>query len=123
MKIGRWITGVTGVVLIALASLHGMKIGDIEKRVMEQGIKPPLDGILESGWLIFSAEMMALAVIAFIAAGMKRGGWIVILCGAAMGINGALMFHFMGAFFAVYGCAAIGALYLVAGGFLLKQAE
>lgn len=119
---GRWITGIASVVLFLLALGHGTKIADIEKRVLEQGIKPPLDGILESGWLIFSVEMMALAVIAVVAARMERGAWIVMICGVAMAINGALMFHFMGAFFAVYGSEAIALLYFVGGMLQWKQA-
>lgn len=121
MKIGRWLTGIGSVILFVFGILHGAKIGTVEGMIQASGIKAPLDGIIRACWLGFSKEMLALAVIAFVASGIARGGWIVILCAITMAANGVLLLHFLGPFIGVYMAVVVTALFLAGGMLQLKQ--
>lgn len=80
-------------------------------------MKAPLDVILKGCWLVFSGEMVALAVIAMVASAMAGGSRIVLICAATMIANGGLLLHFMGPFFGVY-VSVVVALFFLAGGWL-----
>ena len=122
MKASRCLTGVGSAILLVFGILHGAKLGTIEGMIQASGIKAPLDGIIKATWLGFSKEMMALAVIAFVASGIARGGWIVILCAIAMAANGLLLLHFLGPFIGVYMAVVVTALFLAGGWIQSKQA-
>jgi hypothetical protein len=121
MKTGRWLTGIGSVILFVFGILHGTKFGMLEGMIQANGVKAPLDGIIRTSWLGFSKEMMALAVIAFVASGIARAGWIVILCAITMAANGVLLFHFLGPFIGVYMAIVVTALYAVGGWMQLRQ--
>ncbi|HXE34500.1 MAG TPA: hypothetical protein VN087_11345 [Verrucomicrobiae bacterium] len=117
MKTGRWLTGIGSVILFLTGIGHGFRIVDVQKMIVESGMKAPLDVILKGCWLVFSGEMVALAVIAMVASGMAGGGRIVLLCAATMIANAMLLLYFMGPFFGVY-VSVVVALFFLPGGWL-----
>ena len=122
MKMGRWVTGIGSVILFLTGIGHGTRIGQLQTMIAESGMKAPLHAILKGCWLVFSGEMVALAVIAVVASRLERGGSIVLICAATMIANAALLLHFVGLFFGVY-ISAVVALFFLAGGLMqTKQA-
>jgi hypothetical protein len=117
MKTARWLTGIGSVILFLTGIGHGFRIVDVQKMIVESGMKAPLDVILKGCWLVFSGEMVALAVIAMVASGMAGGGRIVLLCAATMIANAMLLLYFMGPFFGVY-VSVVVALFFLPGGWL-----
>lgn len=95
--------------------LHGRKFGLLEQMIQAGGVKEPLGGIARGSWLIFSTEMMALAVIAVVASFIQGGGRIVLLCAITMGVNAALLFHFVGPFLGVYITIFVMLIYIIGG--------
>jgi hypothetical protein len=101
MKTGRWLTG-TGSVLLFLTGIgHGTRIVQLQKMIVDSGMKAPLDAILKGCWLVFSGEMVALAVIAMVASALAGGGRFVLICAATMILNAGLLLYFVGPFFGV----------------------
>ena len=121
MKTGRWITGITSAILFIFGILHGLRFVQLEALMSASALKDPLGGIMRAAWLGFSVEQMALAVIAFVASGIDRGGLIVMLCGVTMGLTGLVMFHFMGPFPPVFVGLVIALLFLAGGWMQMKQ--
>jgi len=121
MKTGRWLTGIGSLILFLTGIGHGFRIADLQKMILESGMKAPLDVILKGCWLVFSGEMVALAVIAVVASRLERGASIVLICAAAMIANAVLLLHFMGPFFGVYVSAVVALFYLAGGGLQSKQ--
>src|SRR5271168_4864929 len=99
MKTGRWLTGIGSVILFLTGIGHEALVVQLQKMIVENGVKAPLDAILKASWLAFGGEMVALAVIAMVASVMAGGGRIVLICAATMIANAAMLFHFMGPFF------------------------
>jgi hypothetical protein len=123
MKTDRWLTGIGSLVLFLTGIGHGLRIADVQKLIAGSEMQPPLDAILKACWLVFSGEMVALAVIAVVATGLERGGSIVLICAATMIGNAVLLLHFMGPFFGVY-VSGVVALFFLAGGWLqMKQGK
>jgi|SRR5271157_5862788 len=121
MKTGRWLTGIGSVILFLTGIGHGFRIVDVQKMIVESGVKAPLDVILKGCWLAFSGEMVALAVIAVVASRLGKGASIVLICAATMLANAALLLHFMGPFFGVYVSVVVGLLFLAGGWLQSKQ--
>jgi len=121
MKIGRWLTGIGSVLLLLTGLGHGAKLSQLQGMIDASGMKAPLDGILKGCWLAFSGEMVGLALIAALASGIARGGWVVLLCAATMIFNVGLLFHFVGPFIGVYISAVVGVFFLAGGLLQLKQ--
>jgi hypothetical protein len=121
MKMGRWLTWIGSVILFLTGLGHGAKFAQLQGMIQASIIKAPLDGIMRACWLVFSGEMVALAVIAMVASGMERGGRIVLICAATMILDGALLFHFLGPFIGVYVTVAVAILFL-AGGWMQAKA-
>src|SRR5580704_8183556 len=117
MKTGRWLTGIGSVILFLTGLGHGARIVQVQKMIVDSGMKAPLDVILKGCWLAFSGEMVALAVIAMVASAMPRGGSIVLMCAATMGFNAGLLFHFLGLSFPFY-VSSVVALFFLAGGLI-----
>src|SRR6202795_736862 len=120
MKTGRWLTGIGSVVLFLTGIGHGTRIVQLQKMIVDGGMKAPLDVILKACWLAFSGEMVALAVIAMVASAMAGGGRIVLICAATMIVNAVLLLHFVGASFPVYVSGPVG-VFLLAGGLMQSQ--
>jgi hypothetical protein len=120
MKTGRWLTGIGSIVLFLTGIGHGIRIADIQKMIVDSGMKAPLDVILKGCWLAFSGEMVALAVIAMVASRMADGGRIVLICAATMIVNAVLLLHFVGPSFPVYVSLTVAA-FLLAGGWMQSQ--
>jgi hypothetical protein len=120
MKTGHWLTGIGSIVLLLTGIGHGLRIADVQKMIVDGGMKAPLDVILKGCWLAFSGEMIALAVIAMVASGMAGGGRIVLICAATMIVNAVLLLHFVGPAFPVYVSATVAVL-LLAGGLLQSK--
>jgi hypothetical protein len=120
MKTGRWLTGIGSTVLLLTGIGHGIRIVDLQKMIVDSGMKAPLDVILKACWLAFSGEMVALAVMAMLASGMAGGGRMVLICAATMMVNAALLLHFVGLSFPVY-VSLIVAVFLLAGGWMQSQ--
>jgi hypothetical protein len=122
MKAARWCTGVGSVLLFLVSIGHGVRIRDINTLIQTAGWNGPLAQIVRACWLVFSGEMMALAVIAFLASTMERGGRFVLICAATMAADGALAFHYSGWSPPVY-ISAVIALIFLAGGWLQVKSE
>ena len=120
MKTGRWLTGIGSTVLLLTGIGHGIRIVDVQKMIVDGGMKAPLDVILKGCWLAFSGEMVALAVIAMVASGMAGGGRIVLICAATMIVNAVLLLHFVGPAFPVYVSLTVAA-FLLAGGLMQSK--
>jgi hypothetical protein len=120
MKTGRWLTGIGSTVLLLTGIGHGIRIVDLQKMIVDSGMKAPLDVILKACWLAFSGEMVALAVMAMLASGMAGGGRMVLICAATMMVNAALLLHFVGLSFPVY-VSLIVAVFLLAGGWMQSK--
>jgi hypothetical protein len=120
MKTGRWLTGIGSIVLLLTGIGHGIRIVDVQKMIVDSGMKAPLDVVLKGCWLAFSGEMVALAVIAMVASGMAGGGRIVLICAATMIVNAALLLHFVGPSFPVYVSLTV-AVFLLAGGWMQSK--
>jgi hypothetical protein len=121
MKTGRWLTGLGSVILFLTAIGHETLVVQVQKMIVEGGVKAPLDAMLKASWLAFGGEMVALAVIAMVASWMAGGGRIILLCAATMIVNAAMLFHFMGLFFGVYVSVVVGLLFLAGGWLQSKQ--
>jgi hypothetical protein len=121
MKTERWLTGIGSVILFVTAIGHETLVVQVQKMIVEGGVKAPLDAILKASWLAFGGEMLALAVIAMVASWMAGGGRIILLCAATMIVNAAMLFHFMGLFFGVYVSVVVGLLFLAGGWLQSKQ--
>jgi hypothetical protein len=117
MKTGRWLTGIGSVILFLTGLGHGARIVQVQRMIVDSGMKAPLDVILKGCWLAFSGEMVALAVIAVVASAMAGGGLIVLMCAATMVFNVGLLFHFLGLSFPVY-VSSVVALFFLAGGLM-----
>lgn len=120
MKAGRWCTGIGSVVLFVVGILHALKFTQLEGMIQASAIKPPLGGIAKGSWLIFSGEMMAMAVIALVGSGIPRGERIVLLCGLVMALNAVLLVKFVGVFAGVYITVFVMILFL-AGAYLQSR--
>ena len=120
MKTGRWLTGIGSIVLLLTGIGHGIRIVDVQRMIVDGGMKAPLDVILKGCWLAFSGEMVALAVIAMVASGMAGGGRIVLICAATMIVNAALLLYFVGPAFPVYVSLTV-AVFLLAGGLMQSK--
>jgi hypothetical protein len=123
MKTERWLTGIGSLILFLTGIGHGLRIADVQKLIVAGGMQAPLDAILKACWLVFSGEMVALAVVAVVASGLVRGGGIVLICAATMIGNAALLLHFMGPFFGVYVSAVVALFFLVGGWLQMKQSK
>lgn len=115
MSAARWCTGIGSLILAVFGVGHGTRLGKVEQMMAVSGVKEPLGGLMKSSWLIFSVEMVMVAVIAFVASRIERGGVIVLLCAAINAANGALVFHFFGVFIGVYAVSLVAILYLIGG--------
>jgi hypothetical protein len=105
------------VILFLTGIGHGTRIVQLQTMIAESGMKAPLAAILKGCWLVFSGEMVALAVIAVVASRLPRGGSIVLICGATMIANAALLLGFVGLFFGVY-VSVLVALFFLSGGWM-----
>jgi hypothetical protein len=123
MKTARWFTALGSLVLIGSAIFHTTGYPRLLHRIEKDAIRPPLDGVMKALWLAFSVEFFILAVIAFLAGTMDRGGRIVLLCAATTGACVVLLFHFLGRFPAVYLLAIVTLLFLAGGWLQAKEPE
>lgn len=123
MKTTFWLTLLGSLLLIATAIFHSTGYVPLLRRIEAGAIRPPLDGVLKSLWLTFSVQLLALAVIAFLARGMDRGGRIVLLCAASTGVTALLLLRFLGPFLGVYLLAAVALLFLFAGWLQAKNTD
>lgn len=120
MKPGRVCTGLGSVALFLVGVLHGGKLSQVETMIEGNSVKPPLDGIVRACWLLYSVEMIVLAIIAFVASRMERGGRIVFLCGLMLALDGVLLLKYLGIFVGVYLTFGIMLLYFF-GAFLQSK--
>src|SRR5580658_2861823 len=121
MKTGRWLTWIGSAILFLTGIGHGTRIVQLQKMIVDSGMKAPLDAILKGCWLEFSGEMVALAVIAVVASRLGKAGSIVLICAATMIANAALLLHFVGLFFGVYVSVIVGLFFLAGGWLQIKQ--
>jgi hypothetical protein len=115
MRTGRWLTGIGSVILFLTGIGHGTRITLLQKMIVDSGMKAPLDAILRACWLVFSGEMVALAVIAMVASRMASGGRFVLICAVTMFVNAGIVLHFLGPSFPVYVSTAVAVLFLAGG--------
>jgi hypothetical protein len=123
MKTGRWLTGIGSVILFLTGIGHGTRIVQLERMIVDSGTKAPLDAILKACWLVFSGEMVALAVIAMLASAMTGGARFVLICAATMLLNAGIVLYFLGLSFPVYVSSVVAVLFLAGGLMQAKQPE
>lgn len=123
MKTARWVTLVGSLVLFASGIFHSTGYPMITNSLAKEPIRPHLASILKACWLAFSVELLALAVIAFVARSLDRGGPIILLCAAANAVNSFLLFHFLGLFIGVYLVSFVTVLFLIGGWLQIKAAS
>lgn len=121
MKPGRAFTGVGSLGLFIVGILHARKLSMLQEMIRANAVKAPLDGIASGSFLIFSGEMMAIAVIAFLASRIQNGARIVLICGLLMAVDAALLLKFVGVFSGVYICAVVMAMFLAGAFFQGKE--
>lgn len=122
MKTGRWLTWIGSVVLFLTGLGHGAKFAQLQGMIQASSIKAPLDGIVRACWLVFSGEMVALAVIAMVASAMADGGRFILICAVTMFLNAGIVLHFLGPSFPVYVSSVVAVLFLAGGLMQAKQA-
>jgi hypothetical protein len=113
MRAARWSVSIGSIALLATGVLHGTKFSELGRMLSENHVKPPLDGISRASWLIFSTEMMAVAVIAFMAGRMERGRGILFVCAATLAANAAFLVKYLGMFIGVYLTISVMILFFV----------
>jgi hypothetical protein len=121
MKNARWITASGCLVLLASALFHASGYIPLLRRIQAAAIPAPLDGILKASWLTFSVQFLALAVIAFLARKMERGGWMVLLCGVFTAVDAVILLCFLGPFIGVYLLTVVTLLFLIGGWLQTRQ--
>ena len=121
MAAARWCTGIGSLILGVFGIGHGTRLVQVEEMMAASGVKAPLDGLVKASWLIFSVEMIVVAIIAVVASRWPQGRAIVLLCAVMNAANGLLVWHFFGLFIGVYAVAVVAVLYLVGG--LLQGSE
>src|SRR5262245_7890468 len=121
MRASRWITGFGSLFLFVTAIGHGSGYSRLAAMLAEGQVKEPLNGIARACWLTFSVEMIALAIIAFLASRMPEGAKFVLLCALVGVANGALLLKFLGPSLPVY-LTAFQTAFWIAGG-LLQRTE
>lgn len=112
MKLGRVFTGVGSLGLFIVGILHARKLPLLQEMIRANAVQAPLDGIASGSFLIFSGEMVAIAMIAFLASRIQNGARIVLICGLVMAADAALLLKFVGVFSGVYICAVVMAMFL-----------
>jgi hypothetical protein len=117
MKTARLITLIGSIALFVTGCLHGAGYLSIVERVQKESLGAETAAILKTCWLVYSVELLSLAIIAFVARTKERGGTIVLICGAAVAASGLLMLYFLGPVIGVYLVCA-DAVPLVIGGYL-----
>jgi hypothetical protein len=122
MRAARWCTGIGSLILGVFGILHGTRLGQVQQMMQAGGVKAPLDALVKASWLIFSVEMVMVAILAVVASRLERGGRIVLLCAVIMGANAALVFHYVGLFIGVYAVSLVTVLYAT-GGWLQSKAR
>jgi len=123
MKAALWSTLLGSLLLIASAIFHSTGYVPLLRRIEAGAIRSPLDGVLKALWLTFSVQLLALAVIAFLARGRGRGGRIVLLCAASTGVTALLLLRFLGPFLGVYLLAGVTLLFLLGGWLQAKNTD
>ncbi len=121
MKTVRWLTPLGCIVLLGSAILHSSGYVRLVHRIEASGIQFPLTGILKVFWWILTVYFVTLAVIAFLASRMGRGGGIVLWCAASAGVSTVLLFCFLEGFPGVYLLAVVTVLFLIGGWLQAKQ--
>ncbi|HEV2135614.1 MAG TPA: hypothetical protein VGR47_15370 [Terracidiphilus sp.] len=124
-KIGRGLAGAGCVILFAGALLHliagyPLVSAGVLKSNLDAGLKPALRSV----FLIVGWHWIVIAVIAAVAAFIRpRGGRVVVLiCGFAILVDGALMAVFLG-WFVGTNMILLSALLILCGGFVLAPAK
>ena len=107
--------------LLGSAILHSSGYIQLVHRIEASGIQFSLAGILKAFWWILAVYFMTLAVIAFLASRMGRGGGIVLWCAASAGVSTLLLFCFLGGFPGAYLLAVVTVLFLIGGRLQSKQ--
>jgi hypothetical protein len=123
MKTARLITLIGSLVLFASGIFHSTGYSMITNSLTKEPIRPELANILKACWLAFSVELMGLAVIAFAARSLDRGGPIVLICAAASAANGLLLFHFLALFIGTYLVSIVTVLFFIGGWLQIKAAS
>lgn len=112
MKAARWVTGSGSLLLFIVGVVHEMAIGKLDRMIAQSGLKPPASEIFRACWLLFGGEMMALAVIAWVASRVARGAGVVLVCGLAMLGNAAILLKYLGSSIQLYVTLAFAVIFL-----------
>jgi hypothetical protein len=123
VKTARLLTLIGSIVLFASGLFHSAGYAMITSSLAKDPIQNELAGILKACWFLFSVEMLALAIIAFLARSVDRGGPIVLLCAAANATNALLLLHFLGFFIGVYLAGVVAVLFFIGGYLQIKAAS
>ena len=120
MKLGRRITLIGCIALFVTGCLHSAGYMSVLERIQKESLAAETSAILKICWLTYTVELLSMAVLAFVARTMSRGGVIVLLCGIAVAVNGLLMLYFMGPFIGAYMVCTDAGLLIIGGYLQLK---
>jgi hypothetical protein len=117
MKTARLFTSLGSILLVITAAFHTSRYPRLLQLMQKNTISWPASGILKASWLTFSILLFALAVIAFLARNMERGGPLVLIAAAANVACAVILWRFLGFFPGVYLLTAV-TVFLTIGGWL-----
>jgi hypothetical protein len=124
MKNARLFTLLGGILLIITSAFHSAGYTKAFLPLMEKSaITEPFSGVLKALWWCLSIFFLVLAVIAWVARSMERGGGIVLVTALGCAAVMALMLYFVGPFIGSYLVIGDTVLLAIGGVLQLKAAK
>jgi len=120
MNLARWLVVLGCIVALATAALHGSGYKGVTGAIHAVDAKPFLVAAVSALWLMFSAHLVILALVAALAAWTPGAGRIVALVALLPAVDTVLLARFVGAFIGTFLVAAVAVLFF-AGGLLLAR--
>ena len=118
----KWLTRIASAILFIVGALHETRLPQFEKIIAASGMQGLAAGMFKGAQLVFGAEMLALAVIAFVASGMEKGARFVLICGATMALNAAILLWALGPVIPVDITIVLALMFLLGGSLQAKGA-
>ena len=118
----RWLIAGAGILLVATAAVHAAGYPSVSTAVLTSGLSPPLIAAVRALWLMFSVQLVILAIVVILARSVSGARRIVLACALIPAADTALLLRFAGWFVGSFGLAAATVL-LVLGGLLLPKSR
>ncbi len=121
-QVSRWLIIGAGIVLVATAALHTAGYPSVSSTMLASGLNADLVAALRALWLMFSAQLVVLAIVVILARSVPGGKRIVLACALIPAVDAALLLRFVGVFAGTLGLAMATVL-LVLGGLLWQESS